>query len=341
MAWGEYFPLMNGGAFPTLGGDPVGASRVPDRFQNVRFCGRPVEPRGQQEITSHERIATEKLLVMQRSQRQDVSHRNREVAEAPPEHLEFTRALLANAGMDAAEYRIGPLLRRIPACLRALRMTCVSSAAKALENDPARMTLALNHLLIGSTSFFRDEAVFDLLEREVIPRLIKRDRCVRVWSAACSDGSELYSVAMLFDLLGASTHSYFQGTDCRDSVLAVARRGVYQPVLAQAVRADLAARYFTSHGSLVAVKPELVNQIRWKQDDVLADAPRGLWDMILCRNLAIYLEAQSCEALWKRLIHALAPGGILVVGRAEKPSVAGLIRIGPCIYQKVGFSANL
>ena len=84
----------------------------------------------------------------------------------------------------------------------------------------------------------------------------------------------------------------------------------------------------------VAMAPVIHAAVKWECRDLLTRSEPGPWNMILCRNLAIYLETRMVEKLWQRLLCALAPGGVLVVGKAEKPRLKGLTTIGPCIYQK-------
>jgi chemotaxis methyl-accepting protein methylase len=73
---------------------------------------------------------------------------------------------------------------------------------------------------------------------------------------------------------------------------------------------------------------------RWRVQDALTISDYACWDLILCRNMAIYLDPEAIRDLWVRLSRALRPGGILVVGRAERPSGAHLRRLGPCIYAR-------
>ena len=85
------------------------------------------------------------------------------------------------------------------------------------------------------------------------------------------------------------------------------------------------------------VNEELRRACRWRCADALVATEPGRWDMILCRNMAMYLEPASADALWANLEANLAPGGVLVMGRAERPANAPrLTMIAPCIYRKSG-----
>ncbi|WP_367870891.1 protein-glutamate O-methyltransferase CheR [Luteolibacter sp. Populi] len=245
----------------------------------------------------------------------------------------FLSETLLSAGLDPARYRMAPLRRRLPACLRALRANSLHEAAEILRAAPERLALALNTLLIGTSSFFRDEPVFEHLASSVIPTLVARCTHPRVWSAACSDGAELYSVAMLLARYRPLAGDQLLGSDFRPRAIELAKRGIYPAEEAAAVPTDLRGRFLSGGRSRVIVSAELRRATRWECRDLLEAPPRQSWDLVLCRNLAIYLAGPAVENLWKKLAAVLAPGGVLVVGKAEKPRIPGLKRIAPCIYR--------
>ncbi len=259
---------------------------------------------------------------------------NRIGMEYPCEEETFLRGLLRMGGLDPAGYRMQPLIRRLPACLRALRVPSIRVAKQVLKREPQKLGIALASLLIGTTSFFRDTAVFQCLDESVIPEILPRRPRPRVWSAACSEGLELYSVAMLLARHGALEREQLLGTDFRAESIAVAQRGIYSITTVGAVPPDLAAQYLVAGKTSVAVAPAIHGSAHWKYSDLLKDEEPGPWDMILCRNLSIYLEPRIAERLWSRLSATLVQGGVLVVGKAEKPRLRGLQQIAPCIYRK-------
>ncbi len=254
---------------------------------------------------------------------------------ADTEEVLFLREVLDWAGLDPIRYRLAPLLRRLPSCLRALRAGSLKDARRRLEGDPHAVPIALGALLIGTTSFFRDPEVFRDLEKTVIPALLQRHPRPRVWSAACSEGGELHSVAMLLAGHGALAPGRLLGTDFRARAIEAATAGRYSAEAALGVPPDLAARYLAPEGGhSVRVATAIRQTLYWEQRDVFdEEGMPGSWDLILCRNLAIYLAPPAVEALWKRLAAALSPGGFLVVGKAEKPRLPGLHRIAHCIYR--------
>ncbi|MEK7954073.1 CheR family methyltransferase [Luteolibacter soli] len=237
------------------------------------------------------------------------------------------------AGLDPWLYRTAPLVRRFPACLRALRVDTLAAAERVLAANPALALKALESLLIGTTELFRDPSVFAHLEQHILPKLTQRSPSLRIWSAACSDGAELYSVAILLAKLGSLKGSHLLGSDCRPDAIEHAKRGVYLPrERAQPVSAAFHSQELAD--GRIVMSHEIREALQWEQSDLLAPRPWESWDLILCRNLAIYLEPLAAEVLWGRLAEALAPGGFLIVGKAEKPRISSLHRISPSIYRK-------
>lgn len=248
----------------------------------------------------------------------------------------FLEWLLKRAGLDAGAYRPKALQRRLPACLRALKVFSTAAAKALLEQKPEMLLMALDTVLIGVSEFFRDPAVFEELQRSVLPELLKGRRNLRVYSAGCSGGQELYSMAMLLAELGVLTDSYLVGMDCRPEAIAQARAGWFQAAELDAVPPGFRQRYFHLEGARACVSPCLREKSLWQVGDLLSGPPPGEgWDIILFRNVAIYLCPEKTR-LWESLVRQLRPGGVLVTGKAERPpSDLPLKRIYRCIYKRI------
>jgi chemotaxis protein methyltransferase CheR len=251
------------------------------------------------------------------------------------EQIVFVQTVLSLMDLNASAYRLPPLIRRIPACLRALKTACVEMALHLIQESRESLHLAANALLIGTTTFFRDPAVFDMLKQKVIPELLRHTASPAILSAACSGGEELYSTALLFSRHPEFEQVRFLGIDCRPEVLQKASHGKYPAHLADSIPKDLLESHWTTGKTTITLREELRSRMEWQCQDVLScQYPPNTWNMVLCRNLAIYLEPNVAHHLWRNLTLGLKPNGFLVVGRAEKPTLQNLTRIGPCIYQK-------
>jgi chemotaxis protein methyltransferase CheR len=253
-----------------------------------------------------------------------------------PEGDQFLGWLLAQVGLDATDYRATALSRRLPACLRELRAATVEEARRRLERHPELVAAAVDTVLLGVTDFYRDAAVFAALRDRVLPDLLARSDRIRVWSAACSDGPEVYSVAMMLADLAALPRADVVGSDCRPTAIMRAVSGVYSKDALDRARGQVRREYFTAVGSQrVQVTEGLRSSVRWRVSDLMQQALPGPWDLILWRNMAIYLTPASAEAVWRRVVAELRPGGYLVIGKADHPPrELQLTRLATCLYQR-------
>ena len=142
-----------------------------------------------------------------------------------PQMLQFVAAVLQRSGLSLEAYRPTTLARRIRVCLRSLGAASLSEAQARLQREPRLLPVALNSLLLGVTKFFRDAKVFRYLDEMVFPVWADNARERRIWSAGCSNGAELYSIAMLLERHQLLSSSWLLGTDCREDALQRARRG--------------------------------------------------------------------------------------------------------------------
>jgi chemotaxis methyl-accepting protein methylase len=251
---------------------------------------------------------------------------------------ELARRTLAWCGIDPDSYRAKPLMRRLPACLRALEARTEDEALRFIDTRTDARRRALDALLISVTAFFRDAAVFDHVERLIVPALAVLEGRLRVWSAGCASGAELYSVGVLLGEAGLLGRSELVGTDCRAEAIRQSSQSVFEQTVIGAVAADRLLRFFqpAAHGTWRATDA-LRAHAAWRVADIARETEPGPWNVILWRNMAIYLRAGPAVAIARRLVAELAPGGFVVVGKAERlPADLGLRRVGPCVYQRTG-----
>lgn len=248
---------------------------------------------------------------------------------------ELLRSLLHRFNVDPEIYRAIPLERRLGACLRALRCHTVADARRVLDTDPERGQLALEAVLLGVTEFFRDGCVFEQL-RELLREFRARDRGLRVWSASCSDGREIYSVAMIAAECGLLEKSVFLGTDLRAKAVLCAGEGFYDETALKALPATYLEKYVVACGPGYRINRRVLSRVRFERRDVTGPWPQERWDVVLWRNTAIYFRPVVAAAVWQRLAESVRPGGLLIVGKAERPECGvRLRRIGRCIYRRV------
>ncbi|HUH14907.1 MAG TPA: CheR family methyltransferase [Gaiellaceae bacterium] len=227
-------------------------------------------------------------------------------------------ALSRSTGIDLSAYRETHVAARVVRALEQEQVADVPRLARLLAADPAARDRFRRSVAVSVTGMFRDPEQFALLEQTLLPPLLADGRRLHVWSAGCSNGAELYSVALLLERLGALDRSFLLGSDLLAENVERARRADYTDA---------------------PVPPNLKRRLRWERRDLLSDgAPPGHWRLVLCRNVAIYLSPPAKDRLQETLAQALAPGGILLLGRSERVAETkrlGLERIGPHAYRKL------
>ena len=148
------------------------------------------------------------------------------------------------------------------------------------------------------------------------------------------NGPQLYSVAMILEQEGLLDGAELLGTDCRADAIWSAREGVFERDHVANLDSRTRDRYFERTCATWRIASSLRNHTRWQVADATRVKPPGIWDLVLCRNLVIYLREPAGRTLLQDIASALAPGGFLVVGRAERPPDSrGLRAVGTCTYQ--------
>lgn len=189
----------------------------------------------------------------------------------------------------------------------------------------------INRMTTQETSFFRDQAPFELLKFKLLPELIdvKRHKnpsdkriSIRIWSAACSTGQEVYSIIIAAkEILGdlSSYNLQVLGTDISDSAISRASYGTYSRFdIERGMPQERLARYFSQTDNTYKISDEIRSYATFKQLNLHTDfTGLGSWDIIFCRNVAIYFSEDDKRNLFNRFRRNLEPDGSLIIGSTE------------------------
>ncbi|KKC24802.1 CheR family methyltransferase [Sphingomonas sp. SRS2] len=241
-----------------------------------------------------------------------------------PEFESLLRYIQESRGLDFRGYKRTSLRRRIALRMEAVSVEDFASYRAHLEAQPGEFEDLLNTVLINVTSFFRDQDAWDVLRTQVIPQMLadpEDDRAIRVWSVGCASGEEPYSIAMLLaEALGTPEFCRrvkIYATDLDEEALKVARLATYAPRDVDGVPPELLAKYFERTNNHYMFERELRKCVIFGRHNVVHDAPISRIDLLICRNLLIYLEAETQSLVLPRLHYALNAGGHLFLGKAE------------------------
>jgi two-component system CheB/CheR fusion protein len=249
-----------------------------------------------------------------------------EETETPGWLPEIVDLLRRRTAHDFTLYKPGTLRRRVE---RRMAMAAIDSDSMEryldlLREDSWELESLARDLLINVTSFFRDPAVFEAMERQVIPDLIRAarpDHALRIWVAGCSTGEETYSLAMLFreQIVALQTDIKLQvfASDVDPDAVATARDGLYAESITATVTPARLSRFFTREEHGYRISADLRACVVFTVQDVLADPPFSRLDLVSCRNLLIYLLPEAQARVISVFHFALREGGVLLLGSAE------------------------
>jgi two-component system CheB/CheR fusion protein len=230
----------------------------------------------------------------------------------------------ARTGHDFSQYKRSTVLRRIQRRMQLQQLETLSAYLEVLGKRGEEAGELFTDLLITVTEFFRDRDVFERLRTDTIPALFGRksasDR-LRVWSVGCATGEEAYSLAMLL-LEEAGRHDLVPqlqvfATDLHGQALERAREGIYPAEIAEVVSPERLRRFFVEEKGHFRVVPEVRQVVVFAPHNVLRDPPFSHLDLVVCRNLLIYLQRDVQQDVLALFHYALEPDGLLLLGTSE------------------------
>lgn len=252
----------------------------------------------------------------------------------------FIELIAARTGLQIRPQDRSGLSRKILTRMKALKIAFPDRyyqilAASSAESQKEWRELAL--LLTTNESYFmRDKGQFSLLEKVIFPELIARKiklhetlgskPRLRIWSAGCSTGEEPYSLLILLNKLIPDWDKWkilILGTDINQAAIAKAQRGIYSPWSFRLVDPELQNRYFSQRKTDWEIDQNLRQFVSFKCVNLVTDIYPNIYtdiynmDLILCRNVFVYFEAQYISQVLKKFAKTLRPGGYLMTGHAE------------------------
>jgi len=184
-----------------------------------------------------------------------------------------------------------------------------------------------NRITINETSFFRNDPQLQVFETVVLPELLSaraQTRRLRIWSAACSSGEEPFTIAIqLHRSLGVRLedwHIEILGTDISERMLEIAAEGLYGEYAMRSTPELVKKRYFTQEGNAWRLSRDVRSMVTFEVHnlkDRLAAKRHGTWDVIFCRNVMIYFDAEMKRSVVDMFADQLAPDGALFIGHSE------------------------
>lgn len=249
----------------------------------------------------------------------------------PKEIVLFAEFIYAHTGIVLNSTKAYLLESRLAPMLDEFGATNFTDFFYAGYRSSEWVSRVIDAMSTHETSFFRDQRPFDLLLTKILPEYFDKrpnkpeafSPGLQIWSAACSTGQEVYSIAMVIaELLGRNIGQWditITGTDVSDIAINKARQALYTSYeVDRGVSLRLRQKYFESQGELLKIRDDLQTMTGFKKSNLLASSGvNGLYDIILCRNVAIYFDQENRRRLFEKIATCLRPGGILIIGSTE------------------------
>jgi len=256
------------------------------------------------------------------------------------EHDQFCQYIQQLSGIHLDGSKAYLLETRLASLLEQERCSCFSELyhkARHLGGEALRQKI-IDRISTNETLFFRDKGPFELLQHKIIPDLIDARKAVssgffptsiRIWSAACSTGQEIYSIAMVLkELLSDPTGYRIQlvGTDLSNNAIARASRGEYnQFEIKRGLSEEKLKKYFTFNGSAWKINDEIRGMVTFKKMNLMVPFDNlGKFDIVFCRNVGVYFSMVDRKKLFDNISKVIEKDGYLIIGATES-----LINVDP------------
>ncbi len=248
------------------------------------------------------------------------------VLEEDPEYELLKRFITENIGFNCEYYKEAHFRRRVNVRVRATNSESYGAYLKLLKKDPEEYGRLVETLTVNVSEFFRNPETFRIIEKEIIPSVVKYrseslKKSIRIWSAGCAAGEEAYSLAILLHrVLKADFNNYrviITGTDIDFQSLEKAKKGIYSESYLKNIDASTKEQYFLKQGEKYQIIDQLKKITHFKHQDLISSPEINHFDIVICRNVMIYFKKEFQEQLQLNFYQALEKGGFLVIGKAE------------------------
>ena len=232
----------------------------------------------------------------------------------------FKKQVYTLSSIDLDAYKEKQMKRRIDSLIAKNGFKTYDDYVKGLKTDKDLYDAFINYLTINVSEFWRNPEQWAILEKDIIPYLMKKDgKNIKIWSAACSTGDEPYSLVMLLLKFVPLNQIKIIATDIDNQVLEKAKMGVYSYNSVKGLPKELLEKHFTKFtATSYKINDDIKSRVEFKKHNLLKDPyPTGC-SMIVCRNVVIYFTDEAKNEVFKKFHSVLKPEGVLFVGSTEQ-----------------------
>ncbi|MCU0322603.1 MAG: PAS domain S-box protein, partial [Chitinophagaceae bacterium] len=250
-------------------------------------------------------------------------HPNQEITNIQTPLGRIFAVLSKRAGIDFSNYKPATICRRLEKRIVELKKESLEEYVNYLEQNDPEASILFNSILIGVTTFFRDESAFEVLNQHLEKLLLSKKNLtpIRIWVPGCATGEEAYSIAILVQELmkqkGGKYHVQIFATDIDEQAIQQARKGVYPYSSVEHVPQEIKESYFLKRGNQYELIKSIRSMVLFSKHDVTSNPPFLKLDLISCRNLLIYFGNNLQKQIMPLFHYALLPDGYLFLGKSE------------------------
>ncbi len=242
-----------------------------------------------------------------------------------PQFEELLSFIRDERGFDFTGYKRPSLMRRISKRMQDANVETYAEYRDYLNDNTDEFVELFNTILLNVTSFFRDEAAWDYLQKEIVPRIVEQhdgvDAQIRLWSTGCATGEEAFSLAMVFaEVLGEAAFKSrikIYATDVDEDALAKGRHGEYGERAMQPVPVDLRERYFEQRNGNYVFRNDFRRAVIFGRHDLIQDPPISRISLLLSRNTLMYFDADTQRRILSSFHFSLQENAYLFLGKSE------------------------
>lgn len=230
----------------------------------------------------------------------------------------FKSEIYKMTGINLSYYKEKQMKRRIDSLIKKNGYERYEDYVKVLKSNNVLFNEFINYLTINVSEFYRNPEQWEVLKHDIFPILLKKNKKLKIWSAACSTGDEPYTLVMVLNSYIPLNEIKIIATDIDKEALHKAMSGKYCEKSLEKLPKEYIGKYFIKNSDTYVIKDEVKKQVEFSQHNMLKDDyPKGC-DLIVCRNVLIYFTEEAKSFIYQRFNSSLKNEGILFVGSTEQ-----------------------
>jgi len=254
------------------------------------------------------------------------------------EYYYISRMVLKLLNIDLNIYQSNQMRRRLDSFIENSKVSNIAMYCHKVERDPVMLKQLNDFLTINVSEFFRDDLQFTNLKKVVMPELLQNSHTLNIWSAGCSNGAEIYSIAMILNEISSLSWHKLSATDIDDKILARAKQGgPYNQRESRNIEKWDMQKHFTISEKSHWVTDDIKQNVQFRKQNLMNDLFEKGFDLIVCRYVMIYFSDDARTELFRKFHQSLNSEGVLFIGGSEMiigASNLGFTNFLPSMYKK-------